>query len=84
MRLRHPNIILFMGACTVPPEICIVMEYAANGSLYSVLHNPHIAIDMPTIVRWATEAARGMNYLHTRRQVSFLVHTPDSYCKLKA
>ncbi|KAL2608289.1 hypothetical protein R1flu_026862 [Riccia fluitans] len=66
MRLRHPNIILFMGACTVPPDICIVMEYAANGSLYGVLHNPNIGIDMATVVRWASEAARGMNYLHTR------------------
>lgn len=67
MRLRHPSIILFMGACTVPPEICIVMEFAANGSLFGVLHNPNIAIDMATVVRWATEAARGMNYLHTRK-----------------
>ncbi|KAL3676041.1 hypothetical protein R1sor_025989 [Riccia sorocarpa] len=66
MRLRHPNIILFMGACTVPPDICIVMEYAANGSLYGVLHNLNIGIDMATVVRWASEAARGMNYLHTR------------------
>ncbi|KAG6543660.1 hypothetical protein Mapa_014843 [Marchantia paleacea] len=66
IRLRHPNIILFMGACTIPPDVCIVMEFAANGSLYGVLHNPNIGIDMATVVRWASEAARGMNYLHTR------------------
>lgn len=56
-----------MGACTIPPDVCIVMEFAANGSLYGVLHNPNIGIDMATVVRWASEAARGMNYLHTRK-----------------
>lgn len=38
-RLRHPNLILFMGYCTMP-ELCIVSEYMSKGSLYSVLHSP--------------------------------------------
>lgn len=66
LKLRHPNVILFMGACTVPPDLCIVMEFAANGSLYAVLRNPAVTIDMGTVLRWATETARGMNHLHTR------------------
>ncbi len=35
--LRHPNVVLFMAACTKPPKMCIVMEYMALGSLYEVL-----------------------------------------------
>ncbi len=34
--LRHPNVVLFMGACTKPPHLCIVMEYMGLGSLYDV------------------------------------------------
>jgi serine/threonine protein kinase len=37
-RLRHPNLILFMGYC-ITPELCIVSEYMSKGSLYSVLHS---------------------------------------------
>jgi serine/threonine protein kinase len=37
-RLRHPNLILFMGYCKTP-ELCIVSEYMNRGSLYSVLHS---------------------------------------------
>jgi serine/threonine protein kinase len=34
--LRHPNVVLFMGASTKAPNLCIVMEYMALGSLYDV------------------------------------------------
>jgi serine/threonine protein kinase len=76
MKLRHPNVVLFMGACTRQAqavqqggsgELCLVMEYAKHGSLYHVLHNPQVQIDLHLVLRWALETARGMNYLHTRR-----------------
>lgn len=31
--LRHDNLNAFIGACTDPPNICIVTEYCARGSL---------------------------------------------------
>jgi len=34
--LRHPNVVLFMGASSKPPRMCIIMEYMALGSLYDV------------------------------------------------
>ncbi|KAL2610013.1 hypothetical protein R1flu_028586 [Riccia fluitans] len=37
-RLRHPNVILFMGACTTPPYLSMVTEYMHLGSLYSLIH----------------------------------------------
>jgi serine/threonine protein kinase len=37
-RLRHPNIVLFMGAVTQPPNLSIVTEYLSRGSLYRLLH----------------------------------------------
>lgn len=33
--LRHPNIVMFLGACSNPP--CMVTEYCARGSLLDIL-----------------------------------------------
>ncbi len=35
--LRHPNVVLFMGASNKPPKMCIIMEFMALGSLYEVM-----------------------------------------------
>ncbi|XP_022870730.1 serine/threonine-protein kinase EDR1-like isoform X1 [Olea europaea var. sylvestris] len=37
-RLRHPNVILFLGACTMPPRLSMVTEYMERGSLYYLIH----------------------------------------------
>nr|WQM87025.1 serine/threonine protein kinase [Marseillevirus cajuinensis] len=64
--LRHPNVILFMAACTKPPNMCIVMEYMGLGSLYEVLHNELIpSIPQALCVQIATQAAKGMHFLHS-------------------
>jgi serine/threonine protein kinase len=44
--LRHPNVVLFMAACTKPPKLCIVMEYMALGSLYDVRHSQFVWCDV--------------------------------------
>jgi len=38
-QMRHPNIVLYIGACPKFPNICIVMEWCARGSLFSILHD---------------------------------------------
>ncbi|KAF5764845.1 putative protein kinase TKL-CTR1-DRK-1 family [Helianthus annuus] len=37
-RLRHPNVILFLGACTTPPHFSLITEYMDMGSLYYLVH----------------------------------------------
>ena len=37
-KYRHPNIVLMLGAVTIPPTLCLVMEYFSNGTLYDALH----------------------------------------------
>jgi serine/threonine-protein kinase CTR1 len=37
-KYRHPKIVLLIGAVTVPPTLCIVMEYVKDGTLYDLLH----------------------------------------------
>jgi serine/threonine protein kinase len=38
--LRHPNVVLFMAACTKAPKMCIVMEFMSLGCLYDVTPFP--------------------------------------------
>lgn len=36
--LRHDNICAFIGACTDPPNICVITEYCTRGSLKVINH----------------------------------------------
>ncbi|KAK4743265.1 hypothetical protein SAY87_001266 [Trapa incisa] len=68
-RLRHPNIVLFMGAVTEPPNLSIVTEYLSRGSLYRLLHKPgpREMLDERRRLSMAYDVAKGMNYLHKRK-----------------
>ncbi|XVF76276.1 hypothetical protein PTKIN_Ptkin13bG0253200 [Pterospermum kingtungense] len=65
-RLRHPNIVLFMGAVTQPPNLSIVTEYLSRGSLYRLLHKSGAreVLDERRRLSMAYDVAKGMNYLH--------------------
>lgn len=63
--LRHPNIVLFMGACTQLPNLAIVLEYCANKSLWNLLHNKKIQLNWRERRRIALGIAQGMSYLHS-------------------
>ncbi|XP_020574240.1 serine/threonine-protein kinase EDR1-like, partial [Phalaenopsis equestris] len=64
-RLRHPNVVLFMGAVTRPPNLSIVSEFLPRGSLYKILHRPNCQIDEKRRIKMALDVAKGMNCLHT-------------------
>ncbi|XP_059632809.1 uncharacterized protein LOC132275359 [Cornus florida] len=63
-RLRHPNVLLFMGAVTSPQRLCIVTEFLPRGSLLRLLQKNASRIDWRRRVHMALDIARGMNYLH--------------------
>eukprot|EP00850_Spirogloea_muscicola_P023719 SM000381S14611 [mRNA] locus=s381:28553:35415:- [translate_table: standard] len=67
MRLRHPNIVLFMGAVTKPPKLSIITEFLPRGSLFRLLHKPGAReqLDERRRIRMALDVARGINYLHS-------------------
>lgn len=33
-KVRHKNVVQFIGACTRQPNLCILVEYMAGGSVY--------------------------------------------------
>ncbi|MCO5600010.1 hypothetical protein L7F22_054118 [Adiantum nelumboides] len=63
-RLRHPSIVLFMGAVTAPAHLSIVTEFLPRGSLFRLLHRNTQGMDWRRRSRMALDVARGMNYLH--------------------
>ncbi|MED6130747.1 hypothetical protein PIB30_003321 [Stylosanthes scabra] len=65
LRLRHPNIVLFMGAITRPPHLSILTEFLPRGNLYGLLRNPKFQFNDKRRLRMAVDVAKGMNYLHT-------------------
>ncbi|WOK97867.1 serine/threonine-protein kinase EDR1 [Canna indica] len=71
-RLRHPNVVQFLGAVTRPPNLSIVSEFLPRGSLYQILHHPNCQIDEKHRIKMALDVAKGMNCLHT--SVPTVVH----------
>ncbi|XP_027363896.1 serine/threonine-protein kinase CTR1-like [Abrus precatorius] len=67
--LRHPNIVLLMGAVIQPPKLSIVTEYLSRGSLFELLRMPNVELSLSEKRRlsMAFDVANGMNYLHQRR-----------------
>lgn len=64
-RLRHPNVVRFMGAITRPPHLSIITEFLPRGSLYRIIHRPHCPIDERQRIKMALDVAKGMDCLHT-------------------
>lgn len=63
-RLRHPNVLLFMGAVTSSQRLCIVTEFLPRGSLFRLLQRNTAKLDWRRRAHMALDIARGMNYLH--------------------
>ncbi|XP_049848420.1 dual specificity protein kinase shkC-like [Schistocerca gregaria] len=61
-RVRHPNIIMFMGACLEP--LMIVTELMPNGTLEKLLLDTRTPLSLHTRLKMAKDAALGMSWLH--------------------
>ena len=62
-KLRHPNIILYYGTVIESHRVYVVIELAVKGSLCDFFKS-HPVPDHKQSLRWATEIAKGMRYLH--------------------
>ncbi|KQJ92958.1 serine/threonine-protein kinase STY46 [Brachypodium distachyon] len=62
-KVRHKNVVQFIGACTRQPNLYIITDFMSGGSVYDCLHK-NSAFKLPEILRVATDISKGMNYLH--------------------
>ncbi|XXG90336.1 hypothetical protein AAC387_Pa12g2123 [Persea americana] len=68
-KVRHPNVVQFLGAVTQSNPMMIVTEYLPKGDLRAYLRRKG-ALKPALAVKLALDIARGMNYLHE--------HTPEA------
>ncbi len=55
-KVRHKNVVQFIGACTRKPNLCIVFEYMSGGSLYDYVRQVRAA----GWARWALAGLAGL------------------------
>ncbi|XP_031741829.1 serine/threonine-protein kinase STY46-like [Cucumis sativus] len=65
-KLRHKNVVQFIGASTRPPSLFIVTEYMSGGSLHDFLHQQKAVLSFPSLLRVAVDVSKGMDYLHQK------------------
>ncbi|KAJ1414181.1 Serine-threonine/tyrosine-protein kinase, catalytic domain [Sesbania bispinosa] len=65
-KIRHPNVVQFLGAVTQSSPMMIVTEYLPKGDLRDFLKRKG-ALKPSTAVRFALDIARGVGYLHENK-----------------
>ena len=64
--VRHPNIVMFIGAGQYDEyHPFLVLEYISGGALCSLLQNKEIQLTKKDELRFILDIAEGMRYLHT-------------------
>ena len=65
-KVRHPNLVLFMGAACDKKNVCIITEYCSGGSLFALLHEQREKVELSwkQKLKIALDTAIGMNFLH--------------------
>jgi len=70
-RLRHPNLVMFLGACTIGEPLVILNEYMSGGNLEDFLLKKRkdkggkpFAPPPKMVLRWSVELARALCFLH--------------------
>nr|DAD37690.1 TPA_asm: hypothetical protein HUJ06_008329 [Nelumbo nucifera] len=65
-KIRHPNVVQFLGAVTQSSPMMIVTEYLPKGDFRAYLKRKG-ALKPMTAIKFALDIARGMNYLHEHK-----------------
>ncbi|XP_020593344.1 dual specificity protein kinase shkC-like [Phalaenopsis equestris] len=76
LKVRHPNVVQFLGAVTQNTPLMIISEYHPKGNLGSYLQKKG-RLPLHKVLKFAIDIARGMNYLHECKP------DPIIHCNLK-
>eukprot|EP01088_Endostelium_zonatum_P017233 TRINITY_DN4987_c0_g1_i1.p1 TRINITY_DN4987_c0_g1~~TRINITY_DN4987_c0_g1_i1.p1 ORF type:complete len:377 (-),score=80.15 TRINITY_DN4987_c0_g1_i1:92-1222(-) len=62
-KLHHPNIVLLIGVCSLPPNFVFITELLP-GSMFDLLHDKNVMLDINLQKKLILDTALGMNYMH--------------------
>jgi len=62
-QMRHPNVVLFMGACTEPGKMCIVCELLSD-SVHGILRKGGENVTLARKIKMGRDTAAGIAWLH--------------------
>lgn len=68
VKLRHPNIVQFLGAVTERKPLMLITEFLRGGDLHQYLKEKG-SLNPTTAINFALDIARGMAYLHNEPNV---------------
>ncbi|KAL4639549.1 hypothetical protein ACB092_03G226200, partial [Castanea dentata] len=68
VKLRHPNIVQFLGAVTEKKPLMLITEYLQGGDLHQYLKEKD-SLGPSTTINFALDIARAMAYLHNEPNV---------------
>ncbi|CAL0331235.1 unnamed protein product [Lupinus luteus] len=68
VKLRHPNIVQFLGAVTDRKPLMLITEYLRGGDLHQYLKEKG-SLNPATAINFSMDIARGMAYLHNEPNV---------------
>ncbi|XP_073265641.1 serine/threonine-protein kinase STY46 isoform X4 [Populus alba] len=63
-KVRHKNVVKFIGVCTRPPSLCIITEFMSGGSMYDFLRKQKGSLSLQSLLRVAIDVSKGMHCLH--------------------
>lgn len=67
--MRHPNIVSFMGYYQTGPDLYIITEFVANGTLRAMVKNRDVELSWKQRHRIALDIACALAYLHSRNVI---------------
>ena len=81
--LHHPAVVTFYGITVGHPHPGTVMEYLCSGSLKKALPKLRARNNLRLMTVLALDAARGMEYLHSRKLIHFDLKADNLLCDLR-
>jgi serine/threonine protein kinase len=57
-KVRHKNVVQFIGACTRQPNLCILVEFMSGGSVYDYMRGKGL-FPVVKVVEIALQVAKG-------------------------
>ena len=82
-KVKHTNIVKFLGACMTPPNLCFVMEMC-EASLFNLIHVEKCGFSERDVIKMAVDIGSALEYLHAVKPAAIIHRDIKSHNVLRA